>query len=454
MLLAEISVASAQNGCQIRVKLINYSGDTLWFGRTYGKRAQPSTFALKQADGWFELKNDSTLTDGVYAIIHRRAPKARLGYISCLLASGQRTFTLETTLDDSYQYAKVSGSPENEQYFAYMKAFYDHLEVRDSLNDRWRLRQDPASLADVATYEAGIRQWQEDFIKNAPGTIVAKLIAWNLYPRVSDPAQRFSSYRRDLMATVAGRPADAMRYPAFVELMDFLCFKLSTSPDSARLIADDHLKNLENDPVMFEYYFNYMINSYAGISRCAMDQVFVHMVHNYIEKNRAPWTSTDEMTRMQNDAAKLERLFIGMRAPDVTLFDKTDKPYDLNSIAAPHTLLVFWDPDCSHCKKELPILKNLYADYDPQSVKVIAICSGKADKFPMCQQFLDSQGMPSDWLYLGDPQSRTRFASLYNLKGFPRLYLLDSEKRIVYRRGGEVPEEELRVIFDRYFKRK
>ena len=441
---------TAQNGCRVRVKLAGYNADTLWFGRTYAKRAQPSTFAIKGDDGWYELKNDSTLADGVYAILQRRAPAARLQSFSFVLAAGQRDFSIETSLDKPYAQAKITGSTENELFFGYMSEITARLDIRDSLNDQYRLRQTPAAYEALVGYEQGISDYQQSILDKNPNSVTARVVANSHYPKLGKGQNRYQTYRDDMLRFVNNRPDDCTRTPQFIEYMDFLVFKISDTPDSAQLLAAQVLKALEKDSTLYQYYFNYIINSFGGMSRFALDQAFVYMVRNYIEKGKAPWTTDEERAKMIRDADRAEPIFIGKPAPPLTLYSEEGLPQPLLDPNAEYQLLVFWDPECSHCKKELPILKRLCSAYP--KMKVTAICGGKKDSQSKCWSFPLEEGLPTDWRYLSDPDLRSRFTSVYNLRSYPRVFILDKNKKILYRRGGEVSEEELIIYFDRLVK--
>ncbi len=441
-----------QGGCRVKVRLAGYMADTLWFGRTFAKRAQPSTYALKGSDGWYELKNDSTLADGVYAVLHRRAPNARLQSFSFVLAAGQRDFSIETSLDKPYENAKITGSTENELFFAYMSKITNYLDVRDSFNDDWRLKHTDDALQALVKYEQQIYDYQQSILDEHPNSVTAtKVVANSRYPKPTNQgSNRAVAYRTEMLNFVKNRTEDALRTPQFIEFMDFLIFKISDNPDTAQIVAKVVLALLENDPVLYQYYFNYVINSFGGMTRFALDQAFVYMVRNYVERGKAPWTTDEERTKMINDANRSEPLFIGKPAPPITLYNQTAQPVPLLDGNAEYTLLVFWDPECSHCKKELPILKRICPNYPKMQVK--AICGGKKESATKCWSFPEEEGLPTDWIYLNDPELRSRFTSVYNLKSYPRLFLLDKNKKILYRRGGEVSEEELLIYFDKFAK--
>ena len=129
ILFYAITFLQAQQGCEIKLLLKDYSKDTIWFGQTYGKRNVPDFFGLRRADGSYLLKTDKPLASGMYAIIYQRTPTTTRSF-QCWLADGERSFTIETILGNPY-HGTVTGSKENELLFSYNYNF--ELPTADSM---------------------------------------------------------------------------------------------------------------------------------------------------------------------------------------------------------------------------------------------------------------------------------------------------------------------------------
>ena len=150
--------AFSQNGYQIRVKLNGLNYDTLWFGHTFGKRSIQENFALKQPDGWYELKSEANTPADMYAIIYKRAKNASKQSIQCLLPEGERVFSLETGLEKPMLNPKWVGSPANERYAKYINDLNPLLDLRDSLCEKVRELQDEAYFRSWVSAEEGLER--------------------------------------------------------------------------------------------------------------------------------------------------------------------------------------------------------------------------------------------------------------------------------------------------------
>jgi peroxiredoxin len=114
-------------------------------------------------------------------------------------------------------------------------------------------------------------------------------------------------------------------------------------------------------------------------------------------------------------------------APRMNLLDTAMQPFSLNQLNEKYLIYFFYDPDCGHCKKKTPILKEAYPDLKKAGAEVIAICTiTDTDKW---KNFIKEQKL--DWLNLGDPLYQNNFRMEYNVRTTPQLYVLNQERRII-----------------------
>lgn len=454
-----VGLSIAQQGIDIKVKINNYNYDTLWLGQTFGKRAVPIFFGLKNKEGFFELKQNTPLNPGIHAIIYKRASNANFQYIQCAVANGQRIFTIETDLNQPYRNPKISGSNENVLLFRYLTAFQKMDTRLDSVIVDSRLRNNEASFLARVKVEEEMNLFQEDIIQANKGTVVAEFVRRNqlLLPPKSkskdwkqESAERWNWQRTHFFDRIELGGSDYMSYPQFIDQTDFyLLYLPPPHVDTTKLLMDEILTKLQSKlPEAYEYYQKYLTNSLARMSQFQLDELFVHMIKNYVLAGKAPWTPEQDLQRMRNEANMMEPLFVGKTAPDVTLYNRKAIAVSLSSIRAPVIMLAFWMPDCSHCQKEMPILKKVSEKYKAKGLKVVSVCGKSRDETPQCWKFVDENALPPDWYQLTDPELRSRMSLRYNLRSFPRLFILDGDKKIVFKRAGETSELELTSHID------
>lgn len=447
----------------IRLKVTGVPVDTFWLGKTWGKRAQPFLHAPRSADGWAELKTDSLLPDGVYAVMFKKGRYARYTFLSLLLSGGQRTFSIETSADQPYSKARLNGAPLAEAYIRYYEGFQNRLRQRDSLNDMWRLTEGEAEFNLLAQVEKDIFEYQTSLRKTHQGTLLDTLISWTLLP---DPAPwlrtdlplatrrlaREKAYTSSTLAAVAAPDVPRrMSCPLWLDRLDLAVFKLYNNPAETRRFVDTLLRTLSRHDEAYQYYFTYVINSFSGMSRFSLDEVFLHLYENYVKPGRAPWLEEDNRNKLAGNASAMPGTLVGDKARNAPVEDRQGRRFPLDSLLGRQlTLLVFWDPECGHCQKELPELKTVCAPYLSKGLRVVTVCMAKGSRAGDCWSFTDSRQLPPEWIYLREPDGSSALVKQYNLRSFPRLYLIDRNKKIVYRRAGEVPAYEMEIMLRRF----
>jgi thiol-disulfide isomerase/thioredoxin len=110
-------------------------------------------------------------------------------------------------------------------------------------------------------------------------------------------------------------------------------------------------------------------------------------------------------------------------------FQEIEKTFTkLHAVKADYTLLVFWDVDCGHCQKEIPIILEEYHALQKQNkdIKVFAVYTEKEyDKYI---KYLDEKKL--DWINVYDGTYFNNINSKYDIVSTPVVYLLDKNKTI------------------------
>lgn len=134
-----------------------------------------------------------------------------------------------------------------------------------------------------------------------------------------------------------------------------------------------------------------------------------------------------ERTGEQLRLAQLNRP--GTIATDFDYIDSNGNRSNLHSLRSPRTMIVFYDPECPHCKEILNKIatnKRINAAIDRKRLTVLAIYTeGKTDvwKNALCE-------MPKNWI-IGCDLSGIVENDLYDLKVMPVIYLLNAKKRVI-----------------------
>ena len=125
---------------------------------------------------------------------------------------------------------------------------------------------------------------------------------------------------------------------------------------------------------------------------------------------------------------RLNSNLFGKKATFLIFKIEYDEYKDLHKITSDYTVLSFYDPDCGHCKKEIPKIKKITDKFNRKVVQVYAVCT-EFDS-TIWRQFIKKNELEK-WINVIDIENQSNFRRKYNIMGTPRLYLLDKNKVII-----------------------
>lgn len=197
----------------------------------------------------------------------------------------------------------------------------------------------------------------------------------------------------------------------------------------------------------FKYMIWYTTNTYETSNIMGMDKVFVFLVNKYYTKETAYWVDDATLYKIRNRAAILEPILLGSKVKNLILTDSNQVVRPLYDVQAEYTVLLFWDPDCGHCKKTVPLVKTVYDKMKSQGVKVYAVCTEvEMDKW---KAFIREHNL--NWVNVGDPKLQNNFRQDFDIQTTPQIFLLDKDKRILAKK---IDPETLEKIIEREISKK
>ena len=133
----------------------------------------------------------------------------------------------------------------------------------------------------------------------------------------------------------------------------------------------------------------------------------------------------------------------GTKVPDFKVKDRTGKEVSLSALrqGKKYVLIDFWASWCNPCRKEIPNLKRLYAQYSGKGFEIVSISidQKKAD----WEKALKEEGLT--WPNFLD---ETGVAALYKVKFVPTMYLITADGVMIGENlRGEALAEKLKELF-------
>ncbi len=123
-----------------------------------------------------------------------------------------------------------------------------------------------------------------------------------------------------------------------------------------------------------------------------------------------------------------ELLKPGTVAPDFTLKDLDGLPVKLSELRGRRVVLVFWASWCPDCRAEVPELKAMYAEADPDKVTFVSVSYDR--DFTTLKKFAADNALPCIQLFDPAGKKESKVGADYHVKWIPSLYLIDAKGRI------------------------
>ncbi len=463
------SMAFSQKvGYQIKVKIDGFEHDEIYLGYFYGDKQYIKDTAYIETDGRFYFEGNEKLVPGNYMVVMPPDNK----YFQIMINEDGQWFSVETKIPEFDTNMKIEGSVDNEQFYGYLKFLSKKRPEAEEL--RKKIEKVEGDEKKKAKFEAEmdkidkeVLSYQENILAKFPNTLTAALIRANQplvppeFSGTQEEKDRNNFYwtRDHWFDNIDLSDPRMVRTPFLYQKISHFVEKMTPQhPDSLSIAIDKVLEKARPAEETFKYYLIHFLNEYAKSKIVGMDAVYVHLANKYYKTGLAPWTDEEQLTKIVDNAEKLEPLLIGKIAPNIQMEDKDGNPMQLHDFKSPLTVLFFWDPDCGHCKKSMPDMIEFAKNYKDKGVSVFAICTKLVTRndeggFSMeevnkCWKYIEGNELDIFWNYV-DPYHRSRYKTIYDIRSTPQVYVLDEDKSIISKRIGA---EQLPEVIDHVLK--
>jgi len=141
------------------------------------------------------------------------------------------------------------------------------------------------------------------------------------------------------------------------------------------------------------------------------------------------------LSLMPLSAAWSEPVIVGSTAPDWTLNNKDGKPVEYYKDSENNvSVILFWATWCPYCATLMPHLEVIYRKYRNKGVKVYAVDIFEDGKINPIEHFAAKE-YTYTLLLEGD-----EVAKQYTVKGTPGLFVIDKDKKVIYRKPAGVSD--------------
>ncbi|HHH53703.1 MAG TPA: AhpC/TSA family protein [Bacteroidetes bacterium] len=419
----------ANEGVQIEITAENHRADSIFVSYHYGKEIVVLDTLWRNENGKFLLASEGDFPIGLYYIgtfsQRKLFPfiitpeddhfKLRLDF------ANKNNWEVEDSKENKiYRHYLLSAaeSKRNQNMYKFSRKFDKRDSVINYLNNLRReyAEQNKGTLA--ALIIKGEIEWMDPIIENAKGL---------------DKRGEILDYKIDhfLDNIELNNPASIRLVNVYQKLTEYLDRVVHLKPKVVIPKLDSLLGAMGYKSEMFKYYLPYFEKKYSFAFQPWVDNVYVHLVRKYYNKDIAYWLTDKEIERANANADRKEATLPGKIIPDVTLTDKNDKQVRLKDIDAEYMILVFWRPGCSHCRHAMPFLRDFQKKYKKRGVKIVTTCTRQRSDTYRCWDGVKSEKMEEFDYNLADKSGKTNFLRKYNIGGVPNIFIIDKDKKII-----------------------
>ncbi|MEP6583707.1 MAG: thioredoxin-like domain-containing protein [Ginsengibacter sp.] len=446
VLLLAFTVSFSQ-GYKVMLHTPNYRDGIAYLTYYYGKsiNIEDSAAISNKGDALFQKKE--MLLPGVYSIVFPGKNK-----LFDFLVGKEQVINITSDTTDLQNKTTVTGSAENKLFQQYQKFI---ASKGAGLQQEMEAFKSSKTRADSSLHEKNYNalnkelvDYREKIISENPESMLAALFKSMKDPQMAiakpvtkeDSLNNYQHYKKHYWDGIDFTDNRMIRTPFFLPKLErFFREVITPAPDSVIRESDYLLLRARTSPDMYKFLLNWLTDEYINPKYMGQDAVFVHLFEKYHSKGVSSWLNEKQMTAISNRAYMLMSNLIGEQAANLVMADTAGITSSLYDLQSAYTIVVFWDPTCSHCQHDVPRLDSFYrAKWKDAGVKMYAVLTEtkEQDKW---KEFINKNNLQS-WVNVyetgeqkkeNDEAQKPSYKQLYDVTQTPTLYLLDKDKRIV-----------------------
>ena len=432
-----------QNGYSYTVTVKGMEDTILLLGHNYADKQYVVDTAQTDASGKAVFSGDKPLPGGVYMIVmHRLANK----YFELIV--DEPSFSITTDASDITGKMVIEGSEENQLMYEDLRFIAAQRQKVDRINKeletldagdskRTQLEAERTNINDsVLAWRARIFEQYPDAFYTKMLKAAQDVVVPEAPVKADGTTDKYFGYyyvRQHFFDDIDLQDPRLIRTNIVPgKLERYFEYYVPKVPDSVIVAVDKVAQLAKGNNDMFQYIIVTLLNKYATSDIMGMDAVFVHIVDTYYKTGDAFWLDDAGLFRITHSADMMRPTLIGKRAPNIFLQDTADRDIPLYAINSDYTIILFWDVDCSHCKKDLPKIEAAYPQLKEMGAEIYAVYS--QEELDKWENWLREHQY--GWVNVGNKKLKSNFQVIYNVNQTPIILIIDKEKNIIARKIG------------------
>lgn len=429
-----------QQGYSYHIRINGLKDTTLMLGHHYGSKQYVIDTVRIDSKGEAVFSGADSLPGGIYLVV---APALKNRYFEMIVTSQERSFSMETDTTDFVAHMQVKGSAENEIFYRDIRFIN---EKKAQLNV---LKAELDATPDTSAQAKAIREKMRALNNEVESTRAALMTEHpgKFYPKFLHAVTDIHIPDAPVLPDGNIDSLFPLRYirEHFFDNIDFTDERLlrtnmydtrihkyikdyiDKSPDSIMVAVDLILSKALVNNKTFQYITVMLLNEYATSKIMGYDAVYVYIVDKYYSTGKAFWLDDVGLYRIQAQAESVRPTLLGKVAQPLLLQDVQGQDIPLYGVQSRFTIVLFWSPTCSHCKKEMPKVETLYPEIKALGGEIYAAYNEV--EFDKWEQWLAEHPYP--WINVADKTGKEMMEVKYHVDMTPLIFVLDRNKKII-----------------------
>jgi len=425
----------------LKIKIRDYADSSLILTSYHGDKIILVDTAFVEKSGFFVFEKKEKLPGGIYMLV---SPQKRKLF-EFIIDNDQR-FSLTTDTANYALNVVVKGSEDNSIFYDYLRfneKQYQEIKLLKNqlLNTGDAIEEYESIIAQMDSINKILSDYKLQLIEEYPDLFVGKLLSAmrdveipDSIANSTDSTLAYKYLKQHYWDYFDLSDPRLLRTPLISKKVNqYFDQMVVIQPDSVISAIDLVIAKARPSEEVVGYLMWHFVSAYQNPKYMGFEKVFIHLVDAYFSKEQILHTTPSVLQSLQDRAKTLRPLQLGESAPRLSLIDTNNVFRSFTEIKNDYVILLFWDFDCSFCRKEIKQLQDLYqkTDFD---FEVFAInVNGDHEKWKKAVHEREME----EWLNVNGTLSQTAdFHDLYDVHGSPVIFLLDQQKRIIAKRIG------------------
>ena len=344
---------------------------------------------------------------------------------------------------------EVQGSPENEFFADCLHFLNERQQQMQALNARmepYREVPDSVAVLNARQQQTGRElqsKWNEVYAA-FPGSTLALFLASVKEPLPPEPsippllpnrdsamqAYYMNYYREHFFDNIDFSDERILRMPFLSNTLRIYYLRVLPMDKSIMKERTDFLfgKAKANREV-YEYLVRNRYDFFRSAPVAELEELATELAEQYVVNEAEQWSDKAYVARLKEAIQRSKLNPVGAPATDLRLQDSTGKTIALYDVQAPYTVLLFYNPGCHSCAIATPVVWETYRQYRDRGLQVYAayVDANRDEWAPYIAE------KKYDWINVWDANCTENLYEKYDVHAIPTIYLLDENKRIIYK---------------------